>query len=183
MPGHTLSAPPPPPPQLRMHQTQVYELTRRLHVQESASAAFASSLAGAGGAGAAQRGGHSQQHRGGDAGALSHADATSRELMQALGVPMGSPGHASAALSASRAGAGSDVYGLRSAARRGASGVGGGVSGVGPAASIFDGPDSAIELAGARAAAQRLQGELASAQQREQVGRGGAVMAIGLALP
>ena len=36
------------PMQLRMHQTQVYDLTRRLHVQESASAAFASSLAASG---------------------------------------------------------------------------------------------------------------------------------------
>ena len=110
--------------------------------------------------------------------------------MMALGVPMGSPGHAAASLSASassRYGAalgntrngGSTLdaaYGTRSAARRTAAGeaigqsyaaAGGG--GGGYQASIFDGPDSAIELAGAKAAVQRLHGELSLAQQREQV--------------
>jgi myosin heavy subunit len=131
--------------QVRMYQTQIYDLTRRVHVQESASTAFASSMAAAGSRGTQQQ--QQQQQQSALSRSTASADATSRELMTALGVSMGPPASPAAQLRADR--------------NRGMQRTTGREVDLSP----FGDSVESIELAGAKAAVQRLQKELAAAQQ------------------
>jgi hypothetical protein len=151
--------------QVHMHTAQVYDLTRRLHIQETASAAFASNLGNSRLSSAQPPPAPSQynrlqqqqqfasqtSHAVGRSGAA--ADSTSHELMTALGVAMPPPSPAALSSPGGRVGGRSRLGDSRRHAQSSVD------------LAPFGDSDSTIELAGAKAAAQRLQAELSATQQ------------------